>query len=166
MIIIGVDPGSLKTGYGILSVEGATFRPVDYGVIRTRAQDDMPRRLKTIYEKLSILCQDFKPAEGAVESVFHGRNAVNYDSTLKLGQARGVALVALCNSGIEISEYTPADVKKSIAGHGRAEKWQIQKMIETLLRLDAPAAEDASDALAVALCHAFRRCSFQTLRRG
>ncbi len=133
------------------------MEPVEFGVIRTASGEEMSSRLCRIFEGIAEVIDRHHPGEAAIEKVFHGARAQNFDSTLKLGQARGVALLALARAGLPIGEYAPADVKKSIAGHGRAEKWQMQKMIETLLRLDKPPAEDAADALALALCHAFRK---------
>jgi crossover junction endodeoxyribonuclease RuvC len=157
VIVLGIDPGSIKTGFGVVSVEKRRMVPVEFGVIRTKPGEEMPARLCRIFEGIVDVIDRHKPGEAAIEKVFHGTRAQNFDSTLKLGQARRVALLALARAGIPLGEYAPADVKKSITGTGRAEKWQMQKMMETLLHLDKAPAEDAADALALALCHAFRK---------
>jgi len=149
-IVIGIDPGSVVSGYGAVREQGGRLTCIDAGVVRTPSKLDFPRRLQEIYEGLTEAIERIGPDEAAVESVFHARNA---STALKLGQARGVALLAAINGGLDIHEYAPAKVKQAVTGSGRADKKQVKMMVETLLaqRFDLP--EDATDALAVAICH-------------
>lgn len=148
--ILGVDPGSRITGYGLVDVEGREERFVDCGSIFTKG-DHLPVRLKTIFEELSALIEAFRPDQMAIEQVFMHRNA---SSALKLGQARGAAICAGVMGQLPISEYTPTQVKQSVVGKGSADKAQVQHMVKMLLSLPEVPAEDAADALAIALCHA------------
>ncbi len=150
LIILGIDPGSRITGYGLVSKNGNKISHVDNGLINVTAIETFPKRLLTLFEKISLLITKFKPDVFAIESIFHSKNA---QSALKLGHARGVALVAASQNGLECFEYTPLEVKKSVVGFGGASKDQVQKMVKTLLNLPQVAEENASDALAVALCH-------------
>ncbi len=156
MIIVGIDPGSRVTGYGIISQEGRRCRCLEYGVIQgltPGSDNDFPQRLQKIYLGLSRLLSQHTPGAIAVEGVFH---AVNARTALKLGQARGVALLAAAQSGAPLFEYSPLEIKKAVVGYGRAQKTQIQMMVKTLLNLkQQPEPHDAADALAIALCHAF-----------
>lgn len=151
MIILGIDPGSRKTGYGIISKQGNRLIHVDNGAIFTRSAKDFPQRLEQIFTGLSAIIAEFRPDAVAVENVFLAKNA---QSALKLGQARGAAIVAAVNVGLPVHEYTAMQVKQAVVGTGRAEKAQVQQMIKALLNLPEIAQEDASDALAVAICHA------------
>ena len=157
MVVFGIDPGSRTTGFGVIDVEGNKLQCVDYGAvkgIRRGGENDFPRRLRRIYRELSLSLQKHRPEVVVLEEVFH---AVNSRTALLLGQARGVALLAAAESGAEIFEYSPLEVKKSVVGYGRADKQQVQLMVSVLLHLDKkPEPHDAADALAVAICHALR----------
>lgn len=146
--ILGVDPGSRVTGYGLVDCQGEKISYVSSGCLRLAATD-LPHRLHQIHADLQTLITRYSPAVVAIEQVFVNRNAA---SALKLGQARGAAICAA--AGLEIAEYTPAEVKQAIVGHGRAAKVQVQHMVCSLLGLEGELTEDAADALAVALCHA------------
>jgi crossover junction endodeoxyribonuclease RuvC len=149
--IVGIDPGSERTGYGCVETDGRRHRLVTCGAITAAAADAFPARLARIHRELVALFAKTRPDCVAVESVFH---AVNARSALKLGHARGVALLAAVEAGCTIVEYTPAEVKRAVVGYGRADKRQVQQMIKLLLGLaQAPTPYDASDALAVAICH-------------
>lgn len=166
MIILGVDPGSRVTGYGVISAEVNHVRCLEFGGLSglTKGGSDLfSHRLKRIYAKLNDLLQRHSPAVIAVEEVFH---AVNVKSALKLGHARGVVLLAAAQFDIPLFEYSPLEVKKAVVGYGRAEKVQIQMMVQTLLNLrEKPQPHDAADALAVALCHAFSGSPCRRSRR-
>jgi crossover junction endodeoxyribonuclease RuvC len=149
--IFGIDPGSERTGYGCVETDGRRHRLVTCGAITAAAGDSFPTRLARIHRELASLFAKTQPDCVAVESVFH---AVNARSALKLGHARGVALLAAVEAGCTIVEYTPAEVKRAVVGYGRAEKRQVQQMVKLLLGLARPPSTyDASDALAVAICH-------------
>ena len=151
MRIVGIDPGSERTGFGCVETDGRRHRLVTCGAITAAAGDSFPDRLARIYRELSSLLTRTRPECVAVESVFHAANA---RSALKLGHARGVALLAAVEAGCSVVEYSPAEVKRAVVGYGRAEKRQVQQMIKLLLGLEkAPSPYDASDALAVAICH-------------
>jgi crossover junction endodeoxyribonuclease RuvC len=149
--IFGIDPGSERTGYGCLETDGRVARLVTCGAISAPARDAFPQRLARIHRELSILLASCAPDCVAIESVFH---AVNARSALKLGHARGVAMLAAVEFGCPVVEYTPAAIKRAVVGYGRAEKHQVQQMIKLLLGLEQPPSpHDAADALAVAMCH-------------
>lgn len=148
----GIDPGTLVTGYGIVAAAGARVRFIACGTIRTKSGDSLPRRLLTIHEDLRALFRRYRPGECAVESAFTGKNA---RSALTLGQARGVALLTAAAEGIATAEYAPRAVKKAVVGNGGASKQQVRFMVRSLLGIPAESMPlDASDALAIALCHA------------
>jgi crossover junction endodeoxyribonuclease RuvC len=150
--VFGIDPGSERTGYGCVETDGRRHRLVIYGTISARAGDAFPARLARIHRDLASLLATWRPDCVAVENVFH---ATNVRSALKLGHARGVAMLAAVEADCAVAEYTPAEVKRAVVGYGRAEKHQVQQMVKVLLGLDrVPSPHDASDALAVALCHA------------
>jgi len=151
MIILGIDPGSRITGYGIIEKNGNRLLHVDNGAIFTDAAKDFPLRLQRIYRGLTEIIDRVSPDVVAVEQVFFAKNV---QSALKLGQARGAAVVAGVNAGLPVHEYTALQVKQAVVGHGRAAKEQVQRMVKALLNLPEIAQEDASDALAVAICHA------------
>jgi crossover junction endodeoxyribonuclease RuvC len=151
--ILGIDPGSRATGFGVIELAGARSRSVTYDVIRL-TEEDLPQRLLALSRRLRAVMAEFHPDEVAMEQVFVRRNVA---SALVLGQARGVALCAVAEAGLPIHEYAPASIKQAIAGSGRAEKPQIQQMVRMLLGLPTAPAEDAADALACALCHAHGR---------
>ena len=155
MKIIGIDPGSDRTGYGCIETDGRRHRLVVCGAIAPRSCVTFPDKLLFIYRELRRLIGAHAPAAVAVENVFHAANA---RSALKLGHARGVALLAAAEHGVAIAEYTPAEVKRAIVGYGRAEKHQVGEMVRLLLGLDrVPEPNDAADALAIAVCHVHRQ---------
>ncbi len=149
MRILGIDPGSRFTGYGIIEVDGDRVSPVHYGVVKTGG-GEFPQRLGIIFKGIVEVIQEYAPQEVAVENVFMSKNA---SSALKLGQARGAAICAAVSNDLPVAEYSPRSVKQAIVGRGGADKVQVQHMIKILLRLQEIPAEDAADALAVALCH-------------
>ena len=149
MRILGIDPGSRFTGFGIIEVEGSRTLPVHQGVIKA-GSGEFPERLGIIFSGVSDLIDEFRPSEFAIENVFVSKNAA---SALKLGQARGAAMCAAIAKGLPVSEYSPRSVKQAIVGRGGADKVQVQHMVTVLLQLKEKPAEDAADALAVALCH-------------
>ena len=150
-LVLGIDPGTAITGYGLVWGEGDDLRLVDYGVITTPSDKSQPQRLQEIYRQLTALIQERQPAEAAVEKLFFSRNV---RTALSVGQARGVALLAMANAGLEIHEYTPLEVKQAVVGYGRATKNQVQEMVKMLLGLaSVPQPDDAADAIAVAICH-------------
>lgn len=152
--IVGIDPGSLKTGVGVIdSGPGGRLRHVCHATLAVGGPS-FPQRLQRIYEGVCAIIDAEQPLEGAVERVFMARNA---DSALKLGQARGAAICALVARGIEVHEYSATEAKRSIVGSGRASKEQVQHMIGVLLGLDEPVQADAADALAIAISHAHAR---------
>jgi crossover junction endodeoxyribonuclease RuvC len=149
--IFGIDPGSERTGYGCVETDGRRHRLVTCGAIQAGRADAFPERLARIHRELSSLLAECHPDCVAIENLFHATNA---RSALKLGHARGVAMLAAVQAGCTVSEYTPAEIKRAVVGYGRAEKQQVAHMIKLLLGLDAaPAPFDATDALAVAICH-------------
>jgi crossover junction endodeoxyribonuclease RuvC len=149
--IFGIDPGSVRTGYGCVESDGSRHQLVTCGAITASARLPFPERLFAIHQSLSASLAECRPDCVAVEALFH---AVNARSALQLGHARGVALLAAMQAGVPVAEYTPAAVKRAIVGYGRAEKLQVQHMICLLLGLREPVSPfDASDALAVAICH-------------
>ena len=150
MRVLGIDPGSRITGYGIVEQDGNRLVHVDNGAIFTDSAVDFPGRLKRIFDGLSRVIVEYRPDEVAVENIFF---STNVQSALKLGQARGAAIVAAVNAGLPVAEYTALQVKQAVVGQGRAEKGQVQKMLKALLGLPEIAQADASDALAVAVCH-------------
>ena len=151
MIIFGIDPGSERTGYGCIDTDGRRHRLIACGAISAPPDTAFAERLHTIHAGLVDLLATHRPDCVAVENIFHARNV---RSALKLGHARGVALLAASAAGIAIVEYTPAEVKRAVVGFGRAEKPQVAQMVKLLLGLDAPPSpHDAADAVAIAICH-------------
>jgi len=150
MRVLGIDPGSRITGYGVVDQIGNKLVHVDNGAIFTDKAEDFAGRLKRIFDGLSEIIAQYGPDEVAVENIFF---STNVQSALKLGQARGAAIVAAVHAGLPVAEYTALQVKQAVVGQGRAEKGQVQKMLKVLLGLPEIAQEDASDALAVAICH-------------
>ena len=151
MRVMGIDPGSVCTGYGIIEEVNEDLKLVHWGTIKGKQKQPFPQRLKLIYDGLIHAIQDFSPDIVAVEDIFF---AMNPKSTIKLGQTRGVAILAAINEDKPIAEYTPLAVKQAIVGYGRADKRQVRDMVSVLLRLRTkPDSFDASDALAVAICH-------------
>lgn len=147
---MGVDPGSRITGYGIVRAEGRRIEYLDSGCIRV-GEKPMAERLQTIFHSLATLIGEYRPEQFAIEQVFMARNP---DSALKLGQARGAAIVSAANSGLEVNEYSARQVKQAVVGKGSADKSQVQHMVQVLLALSRKPQADAADALAIALCHA------------
>jgi crossover junction endodeoxyribonuclease RuvC len=150
--VLGLDPGSRRTGFGVIECRGSDCFHVAHGCITVEGEE-IAGRLRTIFERLQTLIAEHDPAEVAVERVFVNRNV---DSALKLGQARGAALCAVPH-GLPVFEYAPRAIKLALVGSGAAEKPQVAHMIKLLLRIDGPITSDASDALAVAVCHAHSR---------
>jgi crossover junction endodeoxyribonuclease RuvC len=153
--ILGLDPGSQATGYGVVDWRNGTAHYVASGVIRTSGTE-FPPRLRQIYEGVQALMREYQPREVAIERVFMHRNA---DSALKLGQARGAALCAAFAGDPEVFEYAPREVKLAVVGQGGAQKEQVQLMVRTLLGLDGELGADAADAIGIALCHAYARAA-------
>ena len=149
MRILGIDPGSRFTGFGIIEVHGDRAVCVTHGVIKT-GDGEFPQRLGIIFSHLQDLIRDHQPDQAAIESVFISRNP---NSALKLGQARGAAVCAAIAHGLPVFEYSPRSVKQAIVGRGSAEKVQVNHMVAVLLQMKGAIGEDAADALAVALCH-------------
>jgi crossover junction endodeoxyribonuclease RuvC len=157
MRIVGIDCGTERTGFGIIDSDGRSHQYVTAGVIRTRTTDTLCLRLKCIADELERVLREFAPDVVAVEEVFYSVNAM---SALKLAHVRGVALLVAARSCLEVSEYSALEVKMSVVGYGRAEKSQVQMMVQSLLRISNKFPSfDASDALAVAICHG-TRCRF------
>ena len=151
MLILGIDPGTAITGYGLDREEDDVLTLVDCGVITTPSGQPLPERLQIIYRGLADLVDQHPPAAAAVEELFFSRNA---RTALSVGHARGVTLLALADAGLPIYEYKPLEIKKAIAGYGGADKRQVQEMVRMLLNLeDVPRPDDAADAVAVAVCH-------------
>lgn len=152
MLAIGIDPGTAITGYGLVREEvDGSLKIVSYGTIHTSSNLQMPDRLVELHQKLKELVNLHNPQSGAVEKLFFARNV---RTALSVGQARGVALLALAEAGIPLYEYTPNEVKQSVTGYGGADKIQVQKMVQALLGTESlPQPDDAADALAVAICH-------------
>jgi crossover junction endodeoxyribonuclease RuvC len=148
---MGIDCGTECTGYGVVDLDGQdNLACVSFGGIRLSPRDSLPSRLSTVFARLSALIQEFQPDRVAIEEVFY---SVNAKSALKLGQVRGVALLAASSQKLEIGEYAPLTIKASVVGYGRAEKEQVQLMVARLLRLaEIPEPADAADALAIAIC--------------
>ena len=149
-IILGVDPGSRKTGYGIIQHHANRSSYVTSGVIRMDSELTLAERLKVIFDSVSEIIERYQPTEFAIEQVFMANNA---SSALKLGQARGAAIVAAGQKDIPVAEYEARKIKQAVVGHGAADKLQVQHMVKSLLKLNGTPQEDAADALAVALCH-------------
>ena len=152
MKVFGIDPGSVRTGYGCVDTDGSRHRLLTCGAVTPPAGLPLPDRLKFIHDGLVRLLEASQPACVVIEDLFHARNV---RSALVLGHARGVAVLAAVQAGLPVVEYTPAEIKLAVVGHGRAEKTQVQQMVTLLLRLETPPSPyDAADALAVAICHA------------
>ena len=153
-IILGIDPGTLVMGYGIIEVNGASVSMKEMQVLRLSGRKDNHERLQLIHRKVTELISIFHPNEFAIEAPFFGKNV---QSMLKLGRAQGVAIAAAMSAGLPVTEYSPKKVKQSVTGNGNADKEQVWKMLRQLLSLtEEPASFDATDALAVAMCHHFQ----------
>jgi crossover junction endodeoxyribonuclease RuvC len=152
MRILGVDCGTERTGFGVIESDGRSHRLLDAGVIKTSPKSPLSERLLLIASGLRAVIVAHAPESAAVEAVFH---AVNAQTALKLAHVRGVALLVLAEAGLAVGEYSPLEIKTSVVGYGRAEKEQVQMMVRSLLKLDEIIkSQDASDALAAAICHA------------
>ncbi len=155
IITIGIDPGSVKTGYGVVQQKSPNqVTHIDNGVITTSAKSQFPSRLLKIHQGLREVIEKYNPGELAVEDIFYAKNV---KSALKLGHVRGVIMLTAMQLGLTVAEYTPTQIKQAVTGYGRADKVQVQRMVKTILNLPEIAPKDASDALAVALCHIFSR---------
>lgn len=153
-VILGIDPGSRVTGYGVVRSAPQRTEFLTCGCIRLATDGSFDERLVQLYDELAAVIAEHRPTEAAIERVFMNRNA---DSALKLGHARGVAMLAARRAGLVVSEYTATQIKQSVVGRGHAEKVQVQHMVRFLLGLSAEPSADAADALAAALCHAAMR---------
>ncbi len=151
MRVIGIDPGSLRCGYGIVDVKDRFTTHVASGTIRLHAGQKLPQRLLDLYTALREVLRIYKPSEASVERVFFARNP---KTALSLGYARGVVLLCLAEAGIPVTEYTAGEIKRAVTGYGRADKFQVQRMVQRLLGLEDTPQPDRADALALALCHA------------
>lgn len=154
MRILGIDPGSRITGYGLINTRGSRLEFIACGTIRTADEKDFSRRLLVIFSDLSEVIRSYEPEAAAVEEVFLARDP---RAAIKLGHARGAAVVAALHQGLQVFNYSPRRVKQTVAGYGHADKAQIQYMVRMLLGLNAAPSSDAADALALAICHAHHR---------
>ena len=151
MIILGIDPGIAIVGYGVIECKGNRFKALDYGAITTEANIPFTERIRIIYDDMTTLIDKYNPTDLAIEELFFNKNV---KTAIKVGQARGVEILAAVHKGLNIYEYTPLQVKQGVVGYGRAEKRQVQEMVKMLLNLkEIPKPDDAADALAVAICH-------------
>lgn len=151
MIILGIDPGVAIVGYSIVEYKGNNFKAIEYGAITTKSDMLFPDRIKIIYDGLIEIIDKYNPDDLAIEELFFNKNV---KTAIKVGQARGVEILAAVNMGLEVYEYTPLQIKQAVVGYGRADKNQVQEMVKILLNLkEKPKPDDVSDALAVALCH-------------
>ncbi len=150
MKILGIDPGLRVTGFGVIQMEGARLNYIASGTIRI-PDGDLPSRLKVILDGVGEIARTYQPDCSAIEIIFSN---VNPQSTLLLGQARGAAICGLVSANLPVAEYTALQMKKAVAGHGKAQKAQVQEMVQRLLKLDGLPGTDAADALGVAICHA------------
>ncbi len=163
-VLLGIDPGSRVTGYGVIRVEGGRVEYLDSGCIRAQTlKDDIPARLLAIFNGIQTLAAQYQPDEVAVEDIFVAHNV---QSALKLGHARGAAIVAATAAALPVFEYSARQVKQAIVGYGNADKSQVQHMVQQLLGLDKVPASDAADALAVALCHWHSQKAFARVGRS
>jgi crossover junction endodeoxyribonuclease RuvC len=151
MRVLGIDPGSLVTGFGVVEKRRNDVLHIQHGEIKVTGKGSLPSFLVAIYEQLMAVIGQTKPDVVAIEDIFYGKNV---KSLIKQGQARGVAILAGSHSGLPVFEYSPLEVKKAVVGYGRAEKSQVQAMIKAILQLKETPRADAADALAVAICHA------------
>ena len=159
---MGIDPGSNCTGCGVIEEINNELKVIYWGSIKSKTRQPFPERLKFIYDELVAIIQNFNPDEVAVEDMFF---ATNVKSALKLGQTRGIAILSAVNEGKPVAKYSPLEVKQSVVGYGRAEKQQVQEMVTAILKLkEKPEPFDASDALAVAICHIHSTATNSKLR--
>lgn len=152
MIILGIDPGLARMGYGVVQYDGVRVTPLDYGVLETPAKVPLPRRLVMLYEGVEALVKRHQPDDIALEELFFSKNVT---TGIAVGHARGAAIVALRQYSECLYEYTPMQIKQAVVGYGKADKQQVQQMVKMLLNLkEIPRPDDAADALALAICHA------------
>ncbi len=161
-LILGIDPGSIKTGFGVISHQGSRSEYVTSGVIRL-PRVSLPERLKVIHDNVTEIVEEFCPQELSIEEVFLARDA---KAAIKLGQARGAAIIACVNRDMPVYEYAAKSIKQAVVGTGSADKQQVQHMVKSLLKLPAAPQEDAADALAAALCHAHTQQSMIRMARS
>lgn len=161
-VILGIDPGSIKTGFGIISHLGGRSEYITSGIIRL-PRTSLPERLKVIFDSVEEIVEQYTPQELAIEEVFMARDA---KAAIKLGQARGAAIVACVNQSMPVYEYAAKSIKQAVVGTGSADKEQVQHMVKSLLKLPAAPKEDAADALAAALCHAHTQQSMIRIARS
>ena len=150
MIVLGIDPGSRYTGYGVVKSDGSRVYHIAGGTIKTDPKLEFPERLKTIYDGLVKVIQEYSPDECSIENIFYCKNV---KSALKLGHTRGVVMIAAANFGLSVHEYYPTEIKQAVAGYGRASKEQVSAMVKIILNLKKIDRSDTSDALAAAICH-------------
>jgi crossover junction endodeoxyribonuclease RuvC len=151
MRVIGIDPGTAITGWGVVEGDGNDLTMIAGGVVTTAAGTPLPERLQIIYRELTKIIEEWQPESSAIEELFFSKNA---KTALVVGHGRGVAMLALANAGLPVAEYKPLEIKQAITGHGGADKLQMQHMVKLLLNLDdIPRPDDAADALAIAICH-------------
>lgn len=151
MLVLGLDPGTATTGYGLVEAEGGREKMIRYGTIKTAANLPMELRLLKIYRELNAILDEFQPDAVAIEELFHQKNA---KTVITVAQSRGVLLLAAAARDLEMAEYTPLQVKQAVCGYGNAEKKQVQIMVQKILRMEQiPKPDDAADALAIAICH-------------
>jgi crossover junction endodeoxyribonuclease RuvC len=151
MRVLGIDPGTAITGYGVVEELSGGLKSLAFGAVRTPAGEPLPARLQLIYRGVKALAMEWEPAAAAVEELFFSSNV---RTAMSVGQARGVALLALADAGLDVAEYTPLTIKQAVTGYGSADKTQMQEMVRLLLGLaQVPRPDDAADALAVAICH-------------
>jgi crossover junction endodeoxyribonuclease RuvC len=163
LIVMGIDPGYAILGYAVVAARGSDLSLLDCDVITTPAGLALPLRLQQIYQRLSALVDEYRPEEAAMEELFFGRNVT---TAIAVGHARGVAMLALVNAGITISEYKPSEVKLAVTGYGAAKKSQVGEMVSVLLHLKTiPRPDDAADAAAIAICH-LHTARYQVLAAG
>ena len=163
MRILGIDPGYAILGWGVIDMKGNHFKVVDYGAVTTDSKMEMPDRLKVLYNSLMDIITEYEPDVASIEELFFNTNA---KTAILVGQARGVAVLACANSGLDIEEYTPLQIKQGLVGYGRAEKKQVQLMVKTILNLqEVPKPDDTADALAAAVCHGHSANSRNRMRK-
>lgn len=154
MRVIGIDPGTLVCGYGIVDAEGSRMKAVHFGAVRVKDDMTFPERLVHIHKALAEVIREHRPEVAAVERLFVGKNV---RSAMRTGEGRGIAVLTAALAGLPVHEYTPAEVKKAVVGAGGAHKTQVQEMVRILLSLEkVPRPQDAADALAIAICHCHR----------
>ena len=163
-IILGIDPGTIIMGYGLIEIRGTAIHLLEMGVLKLSPKNDAYEKLEKIHVKVQQLISSYKPGHFAIEAPFFGKNV---QSMLKLGRAQGVAIAAAIQAGLTVHEYSPKKIKQSITGNGNAGKEQVMKMLQHLLKFEqGPAYMDASDALAVAVCHHFQQNALMIGKTG